>query len=117
MYIANVYFTKEIEKINYNHDLIGERSLNYEEKFTIKFNDTEELKEKLADFITSGFRVWHNDFIEYVTNEIENNRFDYAQIEDEDNNKIDLSEENPNGYMCDYTFIVTSVSQEIEYKF
>ncbi|MEH6848044.1 hypothetical protein [Bacillus thuringiensis] len=117
MKIAHVYFTKEVEKDNWNYGVTGERTLSYSEQMTVEFENTEELKEKLADFITSGFDVFHNDFIEYGEFDNENNSFIYSQNEDEDNNKIDLTEFCPNGYLCGYTFYIEKVTQEIEYTF
>ncbi|AGR46712.1 hypothetical protein PP653_gp038 [Bacillus phage Basilisk] len=117
MYIANVYFTKTATADNFHNGCAYESQLIHEEKFTVEFNDTEDLKEKLADYTTKHFDVWHNDFIEYVTNETENNRFDYQQNECEDARKLTLTEEYPDGFLCDYSFTITKVSQETEYKF
>lgn len=117
MKIAHVYVTKEMEKDNWFNGVTGERYLSWDENITIEFEDTEHLIEQLADYITQYADIPQNDFLEYTTNEIENNRFDYRQNEDNDNNKIDLTEERPDGYLCDYCFTVTKVTQEIEHTF
>ncbi|AKQ08329.1 hypothetical protein PQE66_gp014 [Bacillus phage PBC2] len=118
MKIAHVYVCKEMEKYNwFEGSAIDSRYLSWDESIIIEFEDTEHLVEQLADYITQYADIPNNDFLEYTTNEIENNRFDYSQFEDDDNNKIDITEERPNGYLCDYTFTVTKVTQEIEYTF
>lgn len=58
-----------------------------------------------------------NTFVDQVSNEIENNRFDYNQNENGDGDYIVLTEENPNGFLCDYQFYVDKVTQEIDYTF
>ncbi|USL89398.1 hypothetical protein vBBceHLY2_00122 [Bacillus phage vB_BceH_LY2] len=117
MKTAHVYFVKESEKDNWNEGLIGERQFVYEEKFTVDFVDTNDLKEKLAKYLTGHFDVCNADFIKYGEKDDENNSFIYSQNECVDGNKVTLTEENPNGYLSDYTFYITKVTQEIEYTF
>lgn len=115
--IAHVSFYKDVEKDNWFNGSTGSLQSVYDEKFTVEFSNTDDLKEKLADYITMHFDVWHNDFIEFVKNECENNRFDYAQNENNDGRKIELTEEQPNGYYAMYFFHIDKVTKEIEYKF
>lgn len=115
--IAYVYFTKEAEKDNYFEGCTGDRRLIWDEKFTVEFTDTDDLKEKLADYITMHFDVWHNNFIEFVNNECDNKRFDYNQGEDEQGTQVDITEHEPDGYYAAYSFYITKVTTEIEYKF
>jgi hypothetical protein len=109
---------KEVEKDNWFEGVYGSRSLVFDEKFTVEFDGSmDDLKEKLGDYITRHFDVVHNDFIKYVENAIELNRFDYCQCEDEDGINITLTEENPEGYCADYTFYIDDVYEKVNFKF
>lgn len=117
MYTAHVNFYKDIEKDNWHTGCEGLKQSSYFEKFTVDFTDKDDLLEELADYITAHFDVYHDEFIEYVNNECDNNRFDYSQNEDDDGNRIDLKETNPDGWLAYYQFLITKVTQEVEYKF
>lgn len=115
--IAHVSFSKEVEKDNWHEGVTGHRTTVFHEKFTVEFENTEHFKEKLADLVTGMFDVPHSDFIEHVSNECDNDRFDYNQNEDDYGNRISLTEENPDGYLAHYEFFVLRVTQEISYTF
>lgn len=114
---AHVNFYKDVEQDNWELGVVGKHQAIHFEKFIVEFTDTDDLKEKLADYITEYFDVWHNNFIDFVENECENNRFDYSQNEDDDGHATTLTEEYPDGYLASYQFLITEVTQKIEYTF
>lgn len=117
MYVADVYFTKEVEKDNYEKGCYGDRSLIFDKRFTIKFKNTEHLKVKLAEWLQGYFDVNKDTFVKYVENEIEANRFDYSQNEDIDGIHMNITKDSPDGYLADYTFYIDNVYEEIDYNF
>lgn len=117
MLTASVYFTKEAERDSYEKGAYGDRRFIYDEKFHIEFEDTDDLKEKLANWVARHFDVDAQDFLEYVENEIENNRFDYCQGEDGDSSRMVVNKENPEGWIADYTFYINDVFQKVDYEF
>jgi hypothetical protein len=116
---AKINFAKEIEMDNFERGCEGSRTLVYNENISIDFQDTNELKEKMAKWLSNYFDVNENDFINYVQNECQNNRFDYNQSEDSEGNKIKITKENPNGFLADYSFLVLEVKEvkEVNYIF
>lgn len=114
MLVANVLFFKDAERDNFTEGCSGNRTLVHEEKFTVEFMNTHNLIQKLCDWATSNFDISASAFMEYTNNECENNRFDYCQSEDNQGNQMDITEENPDGYLASYTFLITDVSQKID---
>lgn len=115
--LALVYMAKEVEKDNYEKGCHGGLSFLYDEKFTVYFNDTAELKKKLGQWASERFDVKAEDFASFVNNEIENDRFDYNQSEDAEGRFTTITEDNPDGYLAFYTFWIKGVYQEVEYTF
>ena len=116
-YVANVSFEKMVQHDNYENGCSINSWITSTDDFVVFFTDTNDFKEKLADWVVARFDVDRGDFIEYVQNEDSNNRFDYCQGEDEDSNCITISKDNPDGYLADYFFYVSNVSEEIDYTF
>lgn len=118
MLIAHVSFYKEVEKDNYEKGCYGSRSLIFNEEFTVNFKDTDDFKQQLASYTSTLFDVNEGHFIKWVENECENNRFDYAQNEDEEGNHIEITSENPDGYYAVYSYYINKVTEQIvDYKF
>jgi len=118
-YIATVNMDKMVEQDNYELGCQGSSRYVFEDSFTIEFNSTQDLLEGLANYISSNFDVDQNTFVEHVNNEIENNRFDYNQSEDNEGDRIDITPENPDGYLAQYTFYIEDVKEvkEVNYIF
>ena len=116
-YIASVYMTKHVTTDNYFDGCAFDDRFIYEKNFTVEFINTSDLIEELGIEVSQIFDIDIDSFIKYTVNEIENNRFDYCQNEDDEGCKIDITKENPNGYLADYTFYIDKVSQIIDYTF
>lgn len=118
-YIASVSIEKMVEQDNYETGCYGDLFTAFFESFTIEFNSTQDLLEKLGEFLSSHFDVNSDDFMKHVNNEIENSRFDYDQSEDGEGDKIDITPANPDGYLARYSFYIDSVREvkEIDYTF
>lgn len=112
--IARVEFEKRAEKDNWGKGCYGGAWTVYTDKFSVEFTDTDDLKQKLAKWVSSHFDVNEDDFAKYADNECENNRFDYCQGEDADGNHMVVTEDNPEGYLADYTFWI-EVTQKVDY--
>jgi hypothetical protein len=117
MYTAKVYLTKEVTGYNLHNGCDENRHHVWDATFHCNFIDTNDLKEKLVDYLSNVSFINRKDFLEYVSNEIENNRFDYCQTENSDGFLIELTEENPDGYIADYTFSINKVYVEAAYQF
>ena len=117
MMTAKVYFYKDVEEVSCNEGCSGSLSSIVNEIIYFDFEDTEDLCEQMANWTAKRFDVNKNNFLEYVNNEIENNRFDYSQNEDGDGNYTRLTENNPDGFHAMYCFLVDEVYKKIEYKF
>lgn len=117
-YMANVYFTKEVCTDNYYEGCDTDYRLVFDQKFTIEFTDTNDLIRQLATYVsTTYFDVDFNEFTEYVTNEIENNRFDYCQNENESGYRTQVTVDNQTAFLADYTFYVNNVAKIVDYVF
>lgn len=117
MNTAHISFYKEVEKDNYETGVHGPRTIVFNEKFTVDFTDTNNLKDKLANYLYGFMDIDRLDFVKYVSNECENNRFDYSQNENAEGERITIDENNPDGYLADYYFYIDKVTEEIEYTF
>lgn len=119
MYIAHIVFYKDIEKDNFTKGCDPQTSqLVWDTNFTLEFTDTNDLVDKLTNYITYHFDVKSEDFKAFVNNECDNYRFDYNQSEDGEGKRVDITEENPNGYLATYQFMVTRVMKEVRgFKF
>ena len=86
-------------------------------KFSVTFDKTSDFLGQLANKMAENYDIREDYFLEYVTNEIENNRFDYNQLETSDSYYID-DEEAYKGkmFLVDYSVTVT-VFEEVEYNF
>jgi hypothetical protein len=113
---ARVSFYKDVEEDNFTHGCHGGLRPVYSQVIHISFNDKQDLLQQIADWTASHFDVKVSDFMQYVDNEVENNRFNYAQNEDGDGEYMTINEENPNGYYAMYEYRI-EVYQPIEYKF
>ena len=114
--IANVSFEKVVQYDSYEMGCSIERWSVANDNFSIKFTDVADLKKGLAEWVSERFDVNENYFIKHVENECDNNRFDYSQNEDEEDNYMEVSKDNPDGYLADYSFYVTNVLEEVDYK-
>lgn len=116
--IAHVSIYKEVERDNWTNGCTGSRNLLFNENITIDFENTNDLKEKLYMYASGIFDIPNGEmFMEYLSNDYENNCFDYSQNEDNDEMMIQLSEKNPDGWFVEYIFYINKVTQEIKYKF
>lgn len=113
---ARIVWDKIACKDNWDKGADVESWVVQDGKTMFSFTDADDFKNKLADYVCKNFDVNKDDFLKYATNEIENNRFDYNQNEDSNSNRTELSESNPDGYLCDYTFWV-DVVQEVKFNF
>ena len=116
-YIATVNFAKMVQHDNFDNGCSTNSWITSTDDFVVSFTDTNDFKEKLADWIVSHFDVDRVEFMEYVNNECDNNRFDYCQNEDGDGDCITITESNPDGYLADYSFHVSNIAEEVDYKF
>jgi hypothetical protein len=115
--VAKVYFEKRVQEDNFDNGCELQSWITLSENLNIEFKDTDDFKSKLADWSSSWFGIDEDEFLKYVSNEVDNNRFDYSQNEDSNGNSIVLTKERPNGYLCDYTFCVNEVLERVDYKF
>ncbi|AMB18810.1 hypothetical protein BH780_gp227 [Bacillus phage Eldridge] len=110
-YIANVNVEKMVEQDNYETGCYGGSRYVFDDNFTVEFNSTQDLLEKLGEYLSSAFDVDSEDFVKHAHNEIENNRFDYDQSEDGEGDKIDITPADPDGYLARYTFYIEDVRE------
>lgn len=115
-FTATVYFEKMATKDNWEEGCVGQSWHVYDERFNVEFEDKKDLINKLGDYMSRFFAVNKSDFVENVSNECENNRFDYCQGEDEDGMPFTVTEQNPDGYLADYMFHV-EVYEKVDYEF
>ena len=115
--LAHVDFYKDVEKDNWDNGCTGSITCIYYGELVFSFENTTNLVEKLAEYISNNFDVDINEFVSEVNNECGNKRFDYCQNEDGNGDKITLTKDNPDGYLAQYSFLVTKVTKEIEYTF
>lgn len=116
-FTAKVNFEKMVQHDNWEHGCGMEHWTTYHETFYINFTDTDNLKEELAKWISNHFDVSQDDFLKHVNNDCELDRFDYNQNEDGNADKMDITQENPDGYLADYMFWIAEVTQKVDYKF
>jgi len=116
-FIADVTVEKMVTEDNWEHGVTGDYTTVYYDSFFVEFNDMQDLKHQLAKWVSERFAIDEKDFIDYVTNDIEDNRFDYSQNEDADGNYKMLTKDDPDGYLCDYIFYIQHVLQKVDYKF
>lgn len=117
MYTAKVYFWKDVERDNWEKGCYGGIKGIYDETFHVEFEDTTDLLKKLAKWTSSRFNVKAETFLEYVENECENNRFDYAQPEDDDGDYKKITENDPEGWYAMYFYRVDEVFIQSPYRF
>lgn len=117
MKVAHISMDKVVQEDNWYQGCSVKSWFTYDEHFTVEFEDTADLKEKLADWVSNNFDIHPATFLKYVTNEVENNRFDYSQNEDGEANHKIITEEDPDGYLADYHFYISQVTAPIEYTF
>lgn len=115
--IANVRFGKMVCKDNWEEGCVGSSWHVYDESFSVEFEDKNDLIDKLGDYLSNGFGVDKDDFVKYVNNDCEPDRFDYCRGEDGDGFEFMVTEQNPDGYLADYTFYVEDVCKRINYDF
>lgn len=116
-YIACVGFDKMCQHFNINNGASGDVWTVQDDKIFIEFDDTSDFKDKLAQWVTERFYVEVIDFNEYCEKQEDEDIFTYCQSEDEEGYKLELDENNQDGYLSDYTFYVMEVSKQVEYKF
>jgi hypothetical protein len=116
MYTAHVKFYKDVERDNYSKGCYGGVRGVYDDKFSVEFENTEDLKRRLAEWTSSRFAVRVDTFLKYVENECEPNRFDYAQPEDDDGNFKHITEDDPEGWYAMYFYHI-EVFKPVSYDF
>lgn len=117
---AKIIFEKRVQHDNWEKGCETNSWIVSNDSFTIDFTDSEDFKNKLANWVVNNFDVNKEDFLKYAFlkyTDSELNRFDYSQNEDKEGDYIRLTEDNPDGYLCDYTFWVDKVMAEVDFKF
>lgn len=117
MLTARVQFIKEVEKDNWEYGCYGGITTVYTDEFHVEFEGKHDLLQKLAQWTANHFDVEESTFLEYVENECENNRFDYAQTEDGDGDFKRITEEDPEGWYAMYFYHIDEVYQKVNYTF
>jgi hypothetical protein len=111
---AKVYLDKSVQDYNINEgaDPSADRIL-FTDNFEVEFSDKDSLVEGLADYICEIFDVNRDAFIKRTDNEFDEMKFEYNQIEDDNGFYTELTEENPDGYLVDYTFFIKRIMMEV----
>lgn len=117
MLTAKVYFRKEVERDNWEKGCYGGITTICTDEFCVEFEDKQDLLQKLAKWTANRFDVKESTFLEYIENECENDRFDYAQPEDDDGDFKHITEEDPEGWYAMYFYHIDEVYQKINYTF
>lgn len=117
MYKGKVYFCKEVEPDNYFNGVSGSISVVSSDTIYVDFADTDDLLQSLAQWASERFDVDFDTMRKGFTNECQLDRFDYYQNENADGLKITITENNPDGYHCSYSFYIDEVLELVDYKF
>lgn len=117
MFTARIRFYKDVEKDNWEKGCYGGIERVSYTNINIDFEDKEDLLLQLAKWTASRFGVEELNFLKYVENECENNRFDYARPEDEDGYYKKITEDDPDGYYAMYFYEIEEVFKPVHYVF
>jgi len=117
--IATVTIEKTAEKDNWEIGCHGGENVIVFDEFQVEFTDKHDFVNKLAAWASNHFDITETSFTTYVHNNIDNNRFDYSQNEDEEGSFKHITEQDPDGYHCRYTFYVNEVLEvsQVQYTF
>ena len=107
-YVASLMFTKEVEEDDYNEGAQGRQRIMFEEHGSVATDSIDNLKAEISAWLGNyGFKFkdfsW---FDEEGENEMLGGRFETDRNEDNEGNSIQLSEENPKGWLARYCLYV-----------
>lgn len=108
VYVASLFFTKNIEEDDYNEGAEGHERTMFEESGSVGADSMDNLKTEISAWLgTYGFKFKDfSYFDEEGENEMLGGRFETDRNEDNEGNPIQLTEKNPKGWLARYSLYV-----------